>query len=311
MARKKRNTRILKVSFAVTLAFLVVASLALTLFSGPTEMGLPQNHVVSLQDWMMFVPSGAIEVGMINTSSVFSAGLGVSQSQPMFLEIFQTGTKLLLGNVSYAVTYYLPPTSPSPNANSTEIEIFKLRPSVLSNLVSLLNATRTISRTEYRGLTIYNVFNRVPGVDYLVPGKLAFYQGWALYTQRSPNPTGDLEAAIDVVLDHQPNLFQDPAVRTTLFASAENREDYLAIFYLTFPTQVNGSETASKTVFKTDQGYVGVYAFSFSDANTAKSSFDQVKQAYSGGSEYYVMSNYVVGFFKWPAATASNEIQGF
>ncbi len=310
MPRRKRNHRTVAISFSVVFLVLLVSTGSFVFLSGPSVRHFPQNVPPLRQPWMTWVPEAAISAGAINISALAAAGFPVQASSP-FLYLYQISEKLMASNLTFLATYYLPPAGPG--ANSTEIEIFLPSPTVYTLLQDRLAKAAGVTAYGFGPTTVYSVSNVpfLPGPPTFVSGAISFYDGYIFYTQGTATPVTDLEHALAVGLNGEPGLFDNATVQRTLYASLQGKTDYLALYYVGFPSQIKGTEMESKTLYSSNGTYMGVFAFGFGGLSGSKAGFDAVRATYDNGLNYYILDNYVIASFSYNQTIFANELQGF
>ncbi|MEM0075530.1 MAG: hypothetical protein QXV84_04195, partial [Conexivisphaerales archaeon] len=163
---KKRSGKIFALTFAVVFATLSGLTILLVFPSGPTIYHFPSTIPFNYQPWMNLIPSTAISTAVINVSAVVS--LGIPGSNNSFLTIYQINESLTPHNVILLANYELPPSTPY--ANSTEIDIFQVTPTLYLKLQQEMNKTALIPKQPYHGVLIYSILNNVSKAGGLISG---------------------------------------------------------------------------------------------------------------------------------------------
>jgi len=288
--RRGRSYGVLLGSFVFFAALLFGTSLALPYLTGLRVEHIPASASIMFQPWMDLVPSTADAVDFTNVSWALAEGLNVSASSPI-LNIYQTGQTLTFANTTYLVSYAIP--NSNPKNNETGVDIFKPSEGAYASLQSTINASSIVGRQDYRGVTIYYVVNNVTGGD-LVTARIAFYGGFIMYSQTPGDPTAQVRAGLDVALDRETSLFANRTVQLSVYAVAGNGTNYLALHYIGYGAEINGSNFAAKAVTGTGADFQALYAFGFNTSSLASSKSNLVTSTYQHGLDYYLLDNYVV-----------------
>jgi hypothetical protein len=291
MARRRgRNYKVMLGSFVFFAALLFGASLALPYLTGLRVEHIPASASIEFQPWMALVPSTADTVDFANVSWALAEGLN-SSTENTLLNIFQTGQTLTLTNTTYLVSYGIP--NSNPNNNETGVDIFRPQDDVYSSLQSAIDASSLVGRQVYRAVTIYYVVNNVTAGD-LETARMAFYDGFIIYSQGTSDPTSQVRAGLDVALNHATSLFTNRTVQLSVYAVAGNSTNYLALHYLGYGAEISGSNFAAKAISGTSNNFEALYAFGFNTSSLASSNADLVTSTYLHGLDYYLLDNYVV-----------------
>ncbi|HVP23022.1 MAG TPA: hypothetical protein VMS77_03825 [Conexivisphaerales archaeon] len=289
--RPKRNYKVIWASFALFSVLLFGASFALPFLTGLRTEHIPSGASIAVQPWMSLVPAEAETATFANISNALASGLNASSDVPL-LHVYQTGQALTFANITYLLNYNV--ANSNPNQNDTGVVIIKTTQQAYDDLHSALNASSIVGRVNYRTYTIYFVLNNDSLSKTLLTGRICFLNGLIFYSQSDLNPTSELEAGMDAALDQQTSLFQNRTVQLSVFAVAGSGANYLALNYQGFEGEIKGSDFAAKAVTGSGQSFQAVYAFGFNSTSSASSRAKEVTTVYQGGSDYYLLDNYVV-----------------
>ncbi|MEM3637188.1 MAG: hypothetical protein QXE12_00650 [Conexivisphaerales archaeon] len=306
------NIKLFAITFVAVFGILTGITLFLVYPTGPSIYHFPENMTVfqtwiSSQDWMQLVPYNAMTASAINISGATS--VGITSLNNFFLNIYQIRMGLTDSNLTFIAGYELPPSSPL--ANSTEINFLKPTPFSYNLIYQKLNSTPTVVKEYYRGFTIFDIFNNDTVTRTLTAGRLFFYNGYIVYTQGSKNPSADIQLAINAIVGKYESLFANETVQKAIYAAMGGRTSFLALYYLNFPTQVSGSEIASKAVLLTSKGFMAIYAVGFDSQSSSLQNFNTFKRTYEYGSSYYIMDNFDVANIPYTAQEVGPQLQGF
>jgi hypothetical protein len=288
--RRGRNYKVMLGSFAFFAAVLFGASLALPYLTGLRTEHIPASASIQLQPWMALVPSTADTVDFVNVSWAISEGLNAT-GESTLLDIYQTGQTLTLANTSYLFSYGIP--NPNPNQNETGLDVFRAHDDTYSSLLSAINASSIVGRQVYRGVTIYYVNNNI-SVGNLQTARVAFYDGYLLYSQGTADPTAQVRSGLDGILNNSASLFSNRTVQLSVYAVAGNSTNYMALHYIGYGGEIGGSNFAAKAVSGTSADLQALYAFGFNTSSLANSKAGLVTSTYQHGLDYYLLDNYVV-----------------
>jgi hypothetical protein len=288
--RRKHTYKVLLGTFVVFTAVLFGGTLALPYLLGLRTLHIPASASIDFQPWMELVPSTADTLDFTNVSYAISQGYNTSVESPI-LDIYQAGQALTFANITYLFSYGIPATNP--NSNETGVDIFKVPDGVYNSLQSAINASSIAGRQTYRSQTIYQVLNNVSAGN-LVSARIAFYNGSIFYTQGTADLNGQIDAGLDVALDHATSLFSNRTVQLSVYAVAGNGTDYMALHYIGYSAEIPGANYAAKAIVGSTNNYSAVYAFGFNSSAQANSKAKFVTTTYQNGLDYYLLDNYVV-----------------
>ena len=312
MPRKRESKKPFIISFSVVLVALAAVTLGIPYLSGPPVYHFPASYNVTIEPWMNLVPPNAVAAGVINLDQVVDTGLNYSQVVATFVNIYQVGIALTPENISMIATYSLP--APTTAGNNTEVDIFYPTATAYSSVLNELTSSSLVIKEDYKSVTIYRIENNNTLLKTLTLGYLFFYNGSIIYIQSNQGATDALTSiqnAVDFTLTGGPSLFANKTVQAALYASTGGGSDFLALYYVSFGTQLQNFTMGSKIVYYSDGNFDGKYAFGFQDISVSKARYNEVTKLYPDGSSYFVLDNYVIANFVFDPGGVDNEIQGF
>jgi len=269
---------------------------------------LPTTIPFRHENWMAFVPSSAEFVAYVN----YRACIETSGNQSLFgvdplLEIYSLPYVLYPKSIEYEVAVNLP--SQGSKEVSPTVGVLKIDSQELSGLQEALQSSTKLRRTTHGGYTIYDLLIRhKERQTQLVSAILTIAHEHIVFAEGAG--TSSLVTQILDTADYASNqLFSSESARTALYASGGGG-DYLAFFAAAFPTQIQGASIAMKTVKSASGLVMSQIALSFDSQDKARSQFQAVKNLYTGGSNYWILGQFVVVKFSYQMSDLSQQIRG-
>jgi hypothetical protein len=119
-----------------------------------------------------------------------------------------------------------------------------------------------------------------------------------------------LTVVLDTIDSPPSQLFSSDSARAALYASGGASGSYLAFFAAPFPTQIEGASMLTKTVSSASGMVMSQIALSFDSQDKAKSEYQAVKNLYTGGSDYWILGQFVVAKFSYQMSDLSQQVRG-
>jgi hypothetical protein len=211
----------------------------------------------------------------------------------------------------YSIEYDLALTLPSPGSQqaSPTVSILRIDSEELQNLQTTLESSTNLRRTLHGSYTIFDLLIRHKELQtQLVSAALVIAHAHLLFAEGAGS-TNYLIQILDTA-DYAPDqLFSSQSARAALYASGGDG-DYLAFFAAAFPTQIEGASMVMKTVSSASGSIAAQIALSFDNQDKARSQYQAVKNLYAGGSDYWILSQFVVVKFHYQMSELSQQIRG-
>jgi len=294
--------------FTVGLLAVILIGAYLTL--QPRVEALPPTIPFHSEDWMSYVPSSAEFVAYVNYDACFEASGNYSLfGRDPLLEIYSPPFVVYPKSIEYEIAINLPASAGSKELSPT-VNVVKIEPEELKSLEDALESATVVRRMTYGSYTIFDLLVRHKEREtQLVSASLTVADGHILLAEGTG--TKSLLTEILDTANHEPSqFFSQASARTALYAAGGTNNEYLALFIATFPTQVQGASIAMKTVRTTSNSVTSQIAFSFGSQDKAKNQYQAVKSLYTGGSDYWILDDYVVVTFHYDMSKLGEQIRG-
>lgn len=308
--RKRRpNTRLRLVSMLVTVALLAgMAWFGSYLLLQPKVEELPPTIPFSPQGWMSYVPDSAEYVAYVNYRAAYEASGNYSLfgTNPL-LEIYSPPFNVYPTSVEYELAINLAGQTSKVVSSAS---VIKVELSELGTLNDTLRSSPALHRTTHGQHVIFNVLiHRKEAQPPLVSASLAIANGHLLFAE-GPDSIDSISQVLDSADHGQRQLFSQSSMRTALYASGGTGADYLALFIVTFPTQIEGAKIAVKTVSSASGTVSSRIAFLFDSQDQARGQYENVRKLYAGGNDYRIVGPFVVVTFRYDIALLGDQMRG-
>ncbi len=306
--KPKQRHRVRLYSMLITFTLLSVIVVASYVALQPRVETLPTTVPFRNQSWMVFVPSSVQFVAYVEYHACIEASGNQSLfgADPLF-ETYSPPLVIYPNSIEYELALTLP-SKDSQEALPT-VSVLKIDSLELQDFKESLQSSTTLRRTSHNSYTIFDVLIRHrERQTQLVSATLAIAHEHIVFAEG----TGSTNYLIQILdtTDYSPSqLFSSESARTALYASGGN-DDYLAFFVAAFPTQIEGASAAMKTVSSTSGSVAAQIALSFDSEDKARSQYQAVKNLYSGGKDYWILSQFVVVEFSYQMPELSQQIRG-
>ena len=293
----------------ITIALLSVILVATYSSLQPKVETLPKTVPFQAEDWMAFVPSSAEFVAYVNYRSCIET----SENASLFgvdplLEIYSPPFLLYPKSIQYEVALSL--AGQGSNEVSPTVIVLRIDSQELTVLQGGLESSTRLRKTTYGGYTIYDLLIRhrerqtqlVSAILTIANGHVVFAEGAAVMSL--------LTQVLDTIASPSKQLFSSDSARSGLYASGGASGDYLAFLAAAFPTQIEGASMLTKTVSSSSGMVTSQIALSFDSQDKAKSEYQAVRNLYDGGSDYWILGQFVVAKFSYQMPDLSQQIRG-
>ena len=120
----------------------------------------------------------------------------------------------------------------------------------------------------------------------------------------------NVEAILDQITSTSPSLFDDPTVRRAVYATGVTDQDYVGLFVGLFPTQMNDTKMAAKSVIGVGGSLSVSRAFLFPSSDIALDRLDQAHQLYRNADSYRILDPWLVITYNYPVTRLGTELIG-
>ena len=305
---KKDRTRLRTYSFAVTTIVIMIAIAGAYYLSLPTVEHIPANFEFELQEWMVYVPTDAQYVGYVNYGQAFyvSDNSSLFGSETVF-ELPQLGFAIIPNDLTYELVVQLP--EPKYSGSSTVLQLTAQAQSDLVNDITSAGLAK-MHTLNYSGYTIYQFLMRKFGDQNSNLGYLTIINHDLILSNDKSASLKNVEAIVDQVSSHGESLFDEPSVRSGVFASGVSGQSYVALYVGMFPTQLNDTKMAIKSVIGNGDSISVSRALLFPTSDIAVQRWNQAHEVYKNAGGYKILDSWLVVTYDYPLARMRTELIG-
>jgi hypothetical protein len=141
-------------------------------------------------------------------------------------------------------------------------------------------------------------------------GYLAIVNGNVVLSTDKTSALQNVEAILDQVSSGRPSLFDDATVRRGIYATGVTDQNCVAVFVGRFPTQLNDTEMATKSVIGTSGSIQVSRAFLFPSSGVALQRWSQAHTVYRDADTYSILDSWLVVTYVYPLSRLPVEIVG-
>ncbi|HUK29290.1 MAG TPA: hypothetical protein VLV31_12765 [Candidatus Acidoferrales bacterium] len=301
--------RIRAYSFVATLIVITIIIAVSYYQTLPTVQHIPNDFAFNTQEWMAYVPSNSEYVGYINYRLAYS----VSGNSSLFgenplIEFPQLGFDIIPFDIVYEVAIQLPEPQYSGSAILVQLSSTKL--ALLSSELASINNTKVPAPQPYDNYEIYGLLMREIGENTTTPGYLTLVNHYLLLSNDKTSDLRNIEAVLDQITTGRQGLFDDENVMRSVYATGVTDQDYVALFVGRFPTQLNDTEMATKTVVGNGGSIQVSRAFLFPSSDIALSHLSQAHTVYRNAANYEILDSWLVVTYEYSPTRIQTEIIG-
>jgi hypothetical protein len=224
------------------------------------------------------------------------------------LEMYLPSFTLYAQSIEYEASVNLP--ARTAKEASPTVNIIKIAPQDLNALQRTLESSTILHRTHHGTNVVYDVLVLHKGQNpQLVPASVAV-AGEHIVLSEGTGTASSVGTALDAAASESHRLFSLESARTALYAAGGSSGDYLALFMATFPTQIEGANMMMKTVKSASTAVTIQMALSFDNQDKARAQYNAVKRLYTGGSDYWILGQFVVAKFDHNISELRQDIRG-
>jgi hypothetical protein len=307
--KKKDPSRYRTYSFLATIAIILTIIGASYYQTLPTVGHIPDSFVFNSQDWMSLVPENAEFVGYVNYKQVYSVtGNSSIFGTNIIIAFPQLGLNIIPLDMTYEVAIQLPEPQYSGSALVLEVSAWK-QTSFTQDLASV-NRTKIQRPLSYDGYTVYDLLMKELGDKAPGPGYLAVVHNHIILSTDKTSALLNVEAVLDQVTSDSPSLFDDTAVKRGIYATGLTDQSCIALFVGRFPTQLNDTEMATKSVIGSGGSIQVSRAFLFPSSDIALQRWSEAHTVYRDADSYSILDSWLVVTYNYPLSRLPVEITG-
>jgi len=293
-------------SFLATLAIIGVIVGASYVSSLPKVEHLPDTIQFYAQPWMAYVPAETYYVGYVSYEDAIDAsGNSTLFGTGPLLELAQ----LLFDFYPHDVVYEVDIELPTPDYSGT-VTLLRVSLDQLNGLaVRLSNSTKIPSR-NYHGFEIYSLLMSKPGYQKPQLGYLTIFNGYVLFSDDQSTGKQNVERIIDQAPENTPDLFDNEAVRRSVYASGVRDQPYIGLYVGMFPSQLNNTKMIVKSVIQQGNRIAVTRAVLFPNTDSALGQFGEAHRIYRDASSYRILDSWLVIAYQYSMGKLRGELIG-
>ena len=308
-AERKDSTRLRTYSFVATLVIigvLVAGSYYQTL---PTVEHIPDNFTFIRQEWMSYIPGYAEYVDYVDYSQAYAVSHNSSLfSSASVLQLSQLGFQIYTSDIDYEVDVQLP--QPQFSGTATILQLATTRESNLIGDLSSLNSSKIAPMLSYDGYRVYELLMRRFGDQESSLGFLTVVNEQTILSNDKTSALQNVKAILDQVTSNRLSLFDDTNVRRAIFATGITDQQYVGLFVGMFPTQLNDTKMAVKSIIGVGDAIQVSRALLFPSSDVALSRLDQAHKIYKYAASYRILDSWLVVTYTYPLSRLPAELTG-
>jgi len=307
---KKKDSRRLRVySFVATLAIITIIIGASYYQTLPTVGHIPDAFAFNFQEWMAYVPANAEYVGYINYGEAYSVSGNLSLfGERVLIELPQLGFEIIPLDVTYEVAIQLP--EPTYSGSALLLQVSAGKQTSLSDELESANLTKISPPLIYDGFALYGLLMQEIGDNSSSLGYLAVVNHHIILSDDKNTGLQNVQAILDQIRSDRSSLFDDVTVRRSVYATGVTDQSYIALFVGRFPTQLNDTEMATKSVIGNGGSIQVSRALLFPSSDVALARLDEAHKVYKNASSYQVLDSWLVVTYGYPLTRIQTEIVG-
>jgi len=307
--KKKDPSRYRTYSFLATIALILIIIGVSYYQTLPTVGHIPDSFVFNSQEWMRYVPADAEYVGYVNYEQVYSDTGNYSLfGTNVILAFPQLGFNLIPLDLTYEVGIQLP--EPQYSGSALVLQVSAPKQASLTQLLAAANFTKIQRPLMYDGYTVYGLLMKELGDKTVTAGYVAVVNGHIVFSNDKTSALQNVEVVLDQVSSGRPSLFDDVTVRRGIYATGVTDQSCMALFVGRFPTQLNDTEMATKSVIGTGGSIQVSRAFLFPSSDLALQRWSQAHTIYKDADTYSILDSWLVVTYNYPFSRLPVEIVG-
>ncbi len=316
MASRKRNEskkadprRLRTYSFLATFAVIIIIIGASYYQTLPTVEHIPDTFVFNSQEWMPYVPADAEFVGYINYRLAYSVtGNSSLFGERALIQLPQLGFSIIPLDLTYEVAIQLP--EPKYSGSAILLQVSGSKQTTLSQELAAANLTKVPTPLIYDGFAVYALLLQEIGDQSANLGYLAVVNHHIILSNDKTTGLQNVQAILDQISSSGRSLFDDVTVRRSVYATGVTDQSYVALFVGRFPTQLNDTVMATKSIVGNGGSIQVSRALLFSSSDIALQRLDQAHKVYRNADSYRILDSWLVVTYNYPPTKMQSEIVG-
>jgi len=258
---------------------------------------------------MAYVPANAEYVGYINYREAYSASGNSSLfGDSVLIELPQLGFEIIPLDIMYEVAIQLP--EPTYSGSALLLQVSAGKQTNLSDELALANLTKIHPPLAYDGFALYGLLMQEVGDNGPSLGYLAVVSHHIILSNDKNTGLQNVQAILDQIRSNRSSLFDNVTVRRSVYATGVTDQSYIALFVGRFPTQLNDTEMATKSVIGNGGSIQVSRALLFPSPDIALARLGEAHQVYKNAASYQVLDSWLVVRYDYPPTRIQSEIIG-
>jgi hypothetical protein len=275
----------------------------------PRVEALPATIPFSEQEWMSFIPDSAQFVSYVNYQAAYAASGNYSLfgADPL-LEIYSPPFTIYPNSIEYELAINLP--GQVAKESGPAVSVIEMQANDATALDSALKSSTVVHKVVHGQHEIFTLLIRHKELQPELVSASVSLIGQHLLLAQETGGESSIAKILDTLDYGQDRLFSQSSARVALYASSGGDNGYLALFIASFPTQIEGAKIIMKTVSTAAGAALSRIAFAFDNQDQARAQYPNVKKLYTGGSDYWILDNFVVATFRNDVSNLLDQIRG-
>jgi len=258
---------------------------------------------------MAYVPADAEFVGYVNYAQAYAvSGNSSLFGMNVLMDLPQLGFSVIPADLLYEVAIQLP--EPQYSGAALVLQVSAGMQSSLTELLTSANRTKIGEPLSYDGFKVYGLLMQELGDKSASLGYLAIVNHQIILSNDKDSGLLNVKAILDQTASNGESLFDNATVRTGVYATGVTDQSYIALFVGRFPTQLNDTEMAAKSVIGTGGSIQVSRALLFPSSDIALQRWDQAHTIYRDADSYRILDSWLVVTYNYPLTRIQAEIIG-
>jgi len=294
------------VATLVTIAVIIGASYYQTL---PTVEHIPDTFAFNFQEWMAYVPPNAEYVAYVNYGEAYSVSGNLSLlGESVLIKLPQLGFEIIPLDITYEVAIQLP--EPTYSGSALLLQVSAGKQASLTDGLQSANLTKISPPRIYDGFSLYGLLMQEIGDNTPSLGYLAVVNHHIILSEDKNTGLQNVEAILDQIRSARAGLFDNVTIRRSVYAAGVTDQSYIALFVGRFPTQLNDTEMATKSVIGNGGSIQVSRALLFPSSDVALDRLGDAHKVYKNAASYQVLDSWLVVTYGYPLTRIRPEITG-
>jgi hypothetical protein len=223
-------------------------------------------------------------------------------------ELPQLGFQVFPTDITYEVAVQLP--EPQYSGSAIILQLNNGKQTALNSELTSASPTTINEPSTYDGYQIYELLMREFGDNTPSQGFIAIVNDHLIFSNDKNTALRNVQAILDQTVSSGNGLFDQVTVKRATYAAGVSDQNYVALFVGRFPTQLNDTQMAVKSVVGEDGSLLVSRALLFPSSDIALQRLDQAHKVYQNASSYSILDSWLVVTYNYPVSETEAEILG-